>query len=985
MAQTSFFGNFLDKFKLADEKKEERIQSNQIATDRDDGAVEVEDAFSQYLLNIDWSYNSQAELIETYRDIANYSMVDYAIEDIVNEMVSFSEHENAVELDLKDLEEDLSENIRSKVYEKWDKITNIMDLNSSIHKKARQFYIDGRLSYQKVIDKNKPKDGLLDIIDLDTRYVSKVRNVQYDKDTRTINNIEEYFVYDDKIQTTRSQASQSNNSLQTKNQSKYKEALRLDPNLLTYVTSGISDQRTGMAISWLHKAVTPANQLRMMENSLVIYRITRAPERRIFYVDVANLPKTKAEQYVRHLKNMYRNKMSFDPDSGTFKDRRHLQTMQEDYWLPRNSKGRGTEVSTLPGGCFAMDTKVSLLDGRERSIAEIRDEMETGKELWTYSVNPETGKVAAGLISWAGVTQKSAEVMKLTLDNGEEIICTPDHKFPVYGKGFVRADELLENESMMPLYRKNEQISKTKKLDYEQYFDNESKKWVYTHRMVANELKGSEVKNFVYESNDDGVYDVRHHVDFDRYNNDPSNLVFMGWNDHQKLHTDNGFSRESILLGTQAAKQRLIDMKECDTELYEDHCSKIAERTKDMWSNLSEADKNEITQKMSKSVKLYIESLNDVNRDIRNENSRINAVKANVAFVEKMATDPEFNEWFRIRQSAGWTDELRLERSQQMSQTNKDIIWGKNGEASRSRHKKQQKVAYSYNILNFIIDCVKGKTTHQVTALDVTQMLNENESILNELIEVNSEKSIPNWEGKFTPNMVKNLPSDFGYDSWSDFRKKVSLHNHRVVKIEKLADKIEVGTLTIDKDEKHHDYHTFALSCGIFTKNSNLGDIEDVQYFQKELYKALNVPVSRLEPENSIMGGRGAEITRDELKFSKFVSKIRKRFNIAFLDLLKTELILSKVMTIQEWDKIKNKIDFVYAQDMQLEEMRSSELMRDRLDLVQLYEPYVGKYVSNKYIREMVLKQTEQDIGNMDKEIKEEQSNSQYKEPDPGF
>ena len=632
-----------------------------------------------------------------------------------------------------------------------------------------------------------------------------------------------------------------------------------------------------------------------------------------------------------------------------------------------------------------MDTKVSLLDGRERSIAEIRDEMETGKELWTYSVNPETGKVAAGLISWAGVTQKSAEVMKLTLDNGEEIICTPDHKFPVYGKGFVRADELLENESMMPLYRKNEQISKTKKLDYEQYFDNESKKWVYTHRMVANELKGSEVKNFVYESNDDGVYDVRHHVDFDRYNNDPSNLVFMGWNDHQKLHTDNGFSRESILLGTQAAKQRLIDMKECDTELYEDHCSKIAERTKDMWSNLSEADKNEITQKMSKSVKLYIESLNDVNRDIRNENSRINAVKANVAFVEKMATDPEFNEWFRIRQSAGWTDELRLERSQQMSQTNKDIIWGKNGEASRSRHKKQQKVAYSYNILNFIIDCVKGKTTHQVTALDVTQMLNENESILNELIEVNSEKSIPNWEGKFTPNMVKNLPSDFGYDSWSDFRKKVSLHNHRVVKIEKLADKIEVGTLTIDKDEKHHDYHTFALSCGIFTKNSNLGDIEDVQYFQKELYKALNVPVSRLEPENSIMGGRGAEITRDELKFSKFVSKIRKRFNIAFLDLLKTELILSKVMTIQEWDKIKNKIDFVYAQDMQLEEMRSSELMRDRLDLVQLYEPYVGKYVSNKYIREMVLKQTEQDIGNMDKEIKEEQSNSQYKEPDPGF
>jgi hypothetical protein len=760
MAQRQEMFSWLDKKSLGDQDENKKTLSNQIATDDNDGAVVLEDSINEFILNYDFTYNSQAELINTYREVSNYNEVDFAIEDIVNEAVTFGDNDsNAVEIDLSSIDDEiLSEKVKDFVYESWDKINNLLDLNTSIHRRFKSFYIDGRLSYQKVIDKaSVSNNGLLNIIQLDPRFVTKFRNVEYDKANHTIQAVDEYFIYNENI----AETNPSDQKTKQNKNSNFKEALKLNKESITYVTSGITDSNSGYAISWLHKAVKPANQLRMMENALVVYRITRAPERRVFYVDTSGMTKTKAEQYLKNLKANYRNRMSYDPDSGSFKDSRHLMTMQEDYWMPRNaSTGKGTEVSTLPGGCFAMDTKVSLLDGRERSIAEIRDEMETGKELWTYSVNPETGKVAAGLISWAGVTQKSAEVMKLTLDNGEEIICTPDHKFPVYGKGFVRADELLENESMMPLYRKNEQISKTKKLDYEQYFDNESKKWVYTHRMVANELKGSEVKNFVYESNDDGVYDVRHHVDFDRYNNDPSNLVFMGWNDHQKLHTDNGFSRESIL--------------------------------------------------------------------------------------------------------------------------------------------------------------------------------------------------------------------------WSDFRKKESLHNHRVVKIEKLADKIEVGTLTIDKDEKHHDYHTFALSCGIFTKNSNLGDIEDVVYFLKRLYKALNIPVSRLEADSIVSLGRNTEINRDELKFGKFVTKVKKRFNMMFLDLLRTELILTKVITGKEWDKIKNQIKFVYSQDMYLEEQKKFEMMRDRLELLNELNDYVGKYFSHDYIRRKILKQSDEEIEEQDKIIEEEKNNKQY-------
>ena len=752
MAQRQEMFSWLDKKSLGDQDENKKTLSNQIATDDNDGAVVLEDSINEFILNYDFTYNNQAELINTYREVANYNEVDFAIEDIVNEAVTFGDNDsNAVELDLSSIDDEiLSEKVKDFIYESWEKINNLLDLNTSIHRRFKSFYIDGRLSYQKVIDKaSVSNNGLLNIIQLDPRFVTKFRNVEYDKANHTIQAVDEYFIYNENIAETNNKTKQNKNS-------NFKEALKLNKESITYVTSGITDSNSGYAISWLHKAVKPANQLRMMENALVVYRITRAPERRVFYVDTSGMTKTKAEQYLKNLKANYRNRMSYDPDSGSFKDSRHLMTMQEDYWMPRNaSTGKGTEVSTLPGGCFAMDTKVSLLDGRERSIAEIRDEMETGKELWTYSVNPETGKVAAGLISWAGVTQKSAEVMKLTLDNGEEIICTPDHKFPVYGKGFVRADELLENESMMPLYRKNEQISKTKKLDYEQYFDNESKKWVYTHRMVANELKGSKVKTFVYESN-------------------------------------------------------------------------------------------------------------------------------------------------------------------------------------------------------------------------------ENESILNELIEVNSEKSIPNWEGKFTPNMVKNLPSDFGYDSWSDFRKKESLHNHRVVKIEKLADKIEVGTLTIDEDEKHHNYHTFALSCGIFTKNSNLGDIEDVVYFLKRLYKALNIPVSRLEADSIVSLGRNTEINRDELKFGKFVTKVKKRFNMMFLDLLRTELILTKVITGKEWDKIKNQIKFVYSQDMYLEEQKKFEMMRDRLELLNELNDYVGKYFSHDYIRRQILKQSDEEIEEQDKIIEEEKNNKQY-------
>lgn len=333
--------SFLQKKPIADKPKDDALK-NQITVPSDDGAIHVENAVDNHFFNFDWKANSQADLIDMYREVANYNDVDYAVQDIINEMVSFSEDEEPVRLDLSDCE--LSDAIKTKIHDKFDKISNIMDLKDTIHSKAHAFYVDGRLAYQKVIDAKNPKRGLLDVVELDPRYITKIRNVKTNEETKTIESVEEYFVYNENG-TTKKETKES-----TRNGVNFKEALRLPKESVTYVTSGLLDAKTGFAISHLHKAIKPANQLRMMENSLVIYRITRAPERRVFYIDVGNLPKSKAEQYLSNLKNAFRNKMTYDPEKGSFQDSRHLMTMQEDFWLPRTTSGKGTEVTTLPGG-----------------------------------------------------------------------------------------------------------------------------------------------------------------------------------------------------------------------------------------------------------------------------------------------------------------------------------------------------------------------------------------------------------------------------------------------------------------------------------------------------------------------------------------------------------------------------------------------------------------------------------------------------------
>ena len=316
--------------------KDEKSQEKFTLPSADDGATEVAGGgFFGQVLDTDGRERSEQDLIRRYRDIATQPECDSAIEDIVNESIVSDEKDQSVAISLDNLQ--YSENIKKRIREEFDNVLRLLDFNVKGHDVFRRWYIDGRLFYHKVIDKNDPKKGLVEVRYIDPKKIKKVRQVIKSKDQTTqidlIQNVEEYFLYSDKGLKMGAT-----------------EGIKISSDSITYCPSGLIDQNKGHVLSHLHKAIKPVNQLRMIEDSLVIYRISRAPERRIFYIDVGNLPKVKAEQYLKDVMNRYRNKLVYDASTGEIRDDRNHMSMLEDFWLPRREGGRGTEITTLPGG-----------------------------------------------------------------------------------------------------------------------------------------------------------------------------------------------------------------------------------------------------------------------------------------------------------------------------------------------------------------------------------------------------------------------------------------------------------------------------------------------------------------------------------------------------------------------------------------------------------------------------------------------------------
>ena len=307
--------------------------------------------FGSYI-DLEGTYKSEVELIRRYREMALHPEVDSAIDDIVSEALVSDLNDTPVEIELSNL--NASEGIKAKIRYEFKYIKDLLDFDKKSHEIYRNWYVDGRLFYHKVIDLKKPNEGIQELRYIDSakmRFVRQLKKTTKDQGIlarktelssldQAFPEMDEYFVY----------TPQLNYPVGNPAAVQDTKGVKFAKDSITYCTSGLVDRNKGSTLSYLHKAIKSLNQLRMIEDSLVIYRLSRAPERRVFYIDVGNLPKVKAEQYLRDVMSRYRNKLVYNAATGEIRDDKKFMSMMEDFWLPRREGGRGTEITTLPGG-----------------------------------------------------------------------------------------------------------------------------------------------------------------------------------------------------------------------------------------------------------------------------------------------------------------------------------------------------------------------------------------------------------------------------------------------------------------------------------------------------------------------------------------------------------------------------------------------------------------------------------------------------------
>jgi len=923
-------------FEINRKKSEQEDERNKTFAlpQSDDGAVTIQSgAYYGTYVDLDGVVRNEIELITRYREMAMQPEIEGAIDDIVNEAIVNEDRGNGVEINTDELKQ--SDQIKKKIREEFEYILKLLNFGNMGHDIFRRWYVDGRMFYHVIIDDKSPQKGIQELRYIDPRRIRKIREIQKTKDTNTgmeiIKRMNEYYLYNERG------VIGAHSNLGTK--------IAIDS--VVNINSGLMDSKRAMVLSYLHKAIKPLNQLRMVEDATVIYRLSRAPERRVFYVDVGNMPTIKAEQYLRDIMVKYRNKLVYDSSTGEIKDdRKHL--------------------------CLSMDTKVPLLDGRTLTLTEISEEYKT-KQLWAYSADPETGKFAPGLITWAGVSRPNAEVMRLTFDNGKSVTCTPDHRFPLWNKGLVAAQDLQVGDSVIPLYRKTENITPgaKKNKDYEQIWENDKKTWAFTHRTVSIWKDKVELENeFVF--NEDFIEkpkDCVHHKNINRFDNSPENLVRMNTIDHILYHRSSGSG--SGKFGGRNCYEMGVGVHNKQHPDYRD------------WHVKAGKIGGKVSGMKGKSQENYAKG-----REV----------------LSNLLKDSNFREFFIQRQREGWTEEKKniasahAKRNRLSERGNAKIkeLW-KNEDYAK-RKKKKYTVEYTQEIFDFVKECAEK----QLSKAETVKKLNESVVLLSTWKKINADKHISKKQksfDKFIEDDVYKVVKQYTSNSYAQLKEQTRYRNHKIVKIEYLDERMDTGCLTIDGDEIYHSYHTFGLDAGIYTQNSmledfwlprreggkgteittlpggqNLGELEDVKYFEKKLYKALGVPISRLEPAQGFSLGRTSEVTRDELKFNKFVERLRNKFSILFDDLLRVQLVLKKVCSEEEWKEFKENIYYDFIKDNNFTELKEAELLLNRMGVLQMVDPYVGRYYSKEWVRRNVLMMKDDEIEEIDEQIAQEQA-----------
>jgi hypothetical protein len=341
VAAIKLFGFTLGNKDIVQKEKPEQASFALPTEAHDDGAVTItQNAHYGTYVDLEGAVRNELELITRYREMANHPECDQAVTEIVDEAITHDDDGTVVDIKLDNLKQ--PDTIKKKIEEEFKNVLKMMNFNNLADDIFRRWYIDGRLYYHVVVNENESKKGIQELRYIDPRKIRKVREIKKGRDLKTgaeiIQSTAEYYVYNERPSAAQNYTAGTN------------AGLRISPESVINVNSGLMDAKNTFVISYLHKAIKPLNQLRMIEDAIVIYRLSRAPERRIFYIDVGNLPKGKAEQYLRDIMIKYKNKMVYDAATGELRDDRKHMSMLEDFWLPRREGGKGTEITTLPAG-----------------------------------------------------------------------------------------------------------------------------------------------------------------------------------------------------------------------------------------------------------------------------------------------------------------------------------------------------------------------------------------------------------------------------------------------------------------------------------------------------------------------------------------------------------------------------------------------------------------------------------------------------------
>lgn len=755
---------------------------------------------------INQQFESENEKIREYRKMADMPEIADVIEDAVNESTQVDD--NGKVLHLEFLNKELANN------------TNVVDnitkeFNDFFYSKLRiqdllddlfySYYTDGRLYCECIINPNNSKEGIQKL----KKLPAESMDFEYDRTTGQILHFYQYLKPGCKRPDNRAEAE------------KDPHIIVFEPKQILHLTFGKFGKSKKEVFGFLEKAKQPFNQLKLLETSVIIYRIVRAPERFVFKIDVGNMPRDKALKYVEKIKQKFNKKMVYDPQTGQMAYDTNVMSMLENFFVPQ---------------CLSLNTRIPLLTGEIKTLADLIEDHKNGIINEVYSIDQNTLKPIRGFVQWAGITRKDAELIRVHLDNGEFIDCTPDHRFVLRDGSECEAQYLTEGASLMPLYKKTEAINSHPGAGtYEQILDPSDNTWKFSHRIFGNPKEGCAI----------------HHKNFNRFDNSSGNLITLPTKDHIELHFRSNKERNSHLPMLEALKDPNVRAKQK---------AAASKAMKKRFMDPSEKEKMAILMKAKWENDEFRAKAINASKQKRTEKTK-RKIKE---IVTKLFQNAEYKK--------------------------------KHAEASKNRwnnpeFRNKMSIQFNDEILSF----VKLGLTKCENITNLLTILNSNEKFVSQWNELNPSKRL-NPSGKIgrralvkIVNLIQNEQTPINHKVTKIERLSHKEDTGCLTVVDENNNHnfaLAAGVFVKNSENRGSDISTIGGNPGGFAQ------LDDLRYFANKLYRAMKYPISRVNnaferaDSNTLFnfGGVG-EINRDEIKWAKFLQKHQSRICKALCDL----------------------------------------------------------------------------------------------------